>query len=298
MRLLSLIKLIVSIAILSVFISQTVWAAKPLPISTQKLKGHIYFISGKGGNLGVSIGKDGTFLIDNQFADMSEVILQELKNIGGDTPRFVVNTHWHGDHTGGNANFSKKGSIIVAHNNVRKRLTEDKFIKAFNMKAPAQPAEALPVVTFTQEMSLYLNGDTVQIKHIADAHTDGDSVIIFKEANVIHTGDLFFNGFYPFIDTAHGGSLQGMAKAADALLSLTDDNTIIIPGHGPVANKQDLISYRDMLYAAYNKLSTLKKSGKSLLEVIEEKPLAEFDHQWANGLFSSDKWIGIVYFNL
>ena len=271
---------------------------KTNPIQSQKISDSIYFLSGKGGNLGVSVGEDGTFLIDDKFAPLSDAILAAIKKAGGDVPKFVVNTHFHGDHTGGNENFGKQGSIIVAHDSVRKRLSEDNFIAAFNFSFPAQPKVGLPVVTFAESITFHLNGDKIDVTHVPNGHTDGDSVIHFTKANVLHTGDLFFNGFYPFIDTDHGGSLLGLIAGIESLLELIDDKTVVIPGHGPVASKQDLMAYSGMLKTAYKKLSDLKNQGKSLEQAVAVKPLESLDKEWSDGLFSSEKWIGLIYKSL
>ncbi|MGH1428011.1 MAG: MBL fold metallo-hydrolase [Arenicella sp.] len=269
--------------------------ADDAPLSSQKLSNSIYLLSGKGGNIGVSIGKDGTFLIDDKFAPMTNDIIEEIKKVGGSVPKFVLNTHWHGDHTGGNENLGKQGSIIVAHENVRKRLTVDSFIKAFNNKTTAYPEVALPVITFTQTMQFHLNDDGIEVIHIPKAHTDGDSVVYFTNDNVLHTGDIFFNGFFPFIDTAHGGTLKGTLKATEQLISMTDESTKIIPGHGPLANKADLVAYRDMLAAAYLNLKAQKSMGNSLEQAQKAKPLKDLDKKWSNGIFKADKWIEVVY---
>jgi glyoxylase-like metal-dependent hydrolase (beta-lactamase superfamily II) len=265
------------------------------PIEAQKITDSIYLLSGKGGNIGVSIGEDGTFLIDDKFAPLSDAILEVIKEVGGDTPKFIVNTHFHGDHTGGNENFGKQGSIIVAHQNVRKRLQEDNFIAAFNFSFAAQPKIGLPVVTFADSISFHLNDEQIEVTHIPNSHTDGDSVIYFTKANVLHTGDLLFNGFYPFIDTDHGGSLAGLIAGVESLLTLINDQTVVIPGHGPIGNQQDLMAYHAMLKTANQKLSELRVQGKSVEEVIALKPLASLDKDWAGGIFTSDKWIGLIY---
>ncbi len=272
--------------------------ASDVKLSTQKMTNTIYMISGKGGNIGVSVGSDGTFLIDDKYAPMTDAILSELKSIGGDVPKFVINTHWHGDHTGGNKNLGEKGSIIVAHDNVRKRLSKDNFIAAFLSRTPAQPKIALPVISFAKGLTFHLNDDTISVQHIPSSHTDGDSIIYFKNDNVLHTGDLFFNGFYPFIDTDHGGSLPGLIKGIDTLLNIVDDKTKIIPGHGPIATKAQLIDYRSMLKSAYKQLSKLKKEGKTVEQAIASKPLKALDKQWSRGLFTTDKWIGLIYGSL
>ena len=263
---------------------------KPIAVSD-----NIHMLVGKGGNIGVLTGSDGTFVIDDQFAPLTEKIISAIKSIGGDTPRFLVNTHFHGDHTGGNENLGKKGTLIAAHDNVRIRLTNGSFISAFGMKSPPADEAALPVLTYSQDMHFHINNETVHVIHIANAHTDGDSIVHFKNANVIHAGDTFFNGFYPFIDAAHGGSLKGMINAAEQIIALSDDNTKIIPGHGPLTNKDQLQVYRDMLNTAYTRLLDLKNQGFSVDEVVNQKPLKDLESKWGNGIFTGDRWIQIVY---
>lgn len=271
---------------------------KTKSIESQKISDSIYLLSGKGGNLGVSIGEDGTFLIDDKFAPLSDDILASIKKSGGDVPKFVVNTHFHGDHTGGNENFGKQGAIIVAHDNVRKRLSVDNFIAAFDFSFKAQPKIGLPIVTFSESLTFHLNGDKIDVVHVPNGHTDGDSVIHFTKANVLHTGDLFFNGFYPFIDVDHGGSLLGLIAGIDSLLELVDDKTVIIPGHGPVGNKKDLESYAAMLMTAHKKLAHLKSDGKTLEQALAATPLASLEKEWAGGNFSNKKWITLLYKSL
>ncbi len=219
--------------------------------------GQVYMIKGDGGNIGLCIGEDGTFLIDDQYAPLTEKILAAIKAVGGSHPKFLINTHYHGDHTGGNEKLGKGGTLIFSHDNVRERLSMGSFIEAFNMKRPGLAAEGLPVVTFSEDITFHLNGDTIRASHVPHAHTDGDSFIFFKEANVIHAGDFFFNGFYPFIDVDHGGSLKGMIKAVDHVLALAHGKTKIIAGHGPLADKAELGGYRQMLATAYECLSKL-----------------------------------------
>ena len=261
-----------------------------IPVTEQ-----IYMITGKGGNIGLFIGEDGTFLIDDQFAPLTEKIVAAIKSVGGDFPKFLINTHYHGDHTGGNENLGRGGTLIFSHDNVRERLGTGSFIAAFNMKREAVSREGLPVVTFSEDISFHLNGDTILATHLPYAHTDGDSFIHFKKANVIHAGDIFFNGFYPFIDVNHGGSLKGMLKAVDRILALADDNTKIIAGHGPLGDKAQLTSYRKMLEIAYERLSKLKAKGKTAQEASAARPLADLDATWGDGIFKSDRWIEIIY---
>lgn len=262
----------------------------PVPVTEQ-----IYMIVGEGGNIGLFIGRDGTFLIDDQFAPLTEKIVEAIKSVGGDYPKFLINTHYHGDHTGGNEKLGKGGTLIFSHDNVRERLSTGFFIEAFNMKQAGISREGLPIVTFSEDISFHLNGDTIRAIHVPHAHTDGDSFIYFKAANVIHAGDLFFNGFYPFIDVTHGGSLKGMIKAVDKVLSLADDNTKIIAGHGPMGDKEELASYRQMLGTAYERLRKLKAEGKTAQEAVAAKPLSDLEETWGDGLFKSDRWIELIY---
>ena len=255
----------------------------------------IYMIQGDGGNIGLFIGEDGTFLIDDQFAPLTGKIIEAIKSVGGKYPKFLINTHYHGDHTGGNENLGQGGTLIFSHDNVRERLRTGSFIEAFGMKRAGVSREGLPVVTFSEDISFHLNGDSIRAAHVSNAHTDGDSFIYFQGANVIHAGDFFFNGFYPFIDVNHGGSLKGMIKAVDTVLSLADETTKIIPGHGPLGDREQLTRYRQMLEIAYERLSKLKAEGKTAQEAVAAKPLADLDATWGNGLFKSDRWIELIY---
>jgi len=262
----------------------------PVPVTDK-----IYMIAGEGGNIGLFIGEDGTFLIDDQFAPLTEKIVEAIKSVGGDHPRFLINTHYHGDHTGGNEKLGKGGTLIFSHDNVRERLSTGSFITAFNMKNASLSSEGLPVVTFSEDISFHLNGDSIHAMHVPNAHTDGDSFIYFKAANVIHAGDLFFNGFYPFIDVTHGGSLKGVINGVDKVLSMADDSTKIIAGHGPLGDKKQLASYRQMLGIAYERLRKLKAEGKTAQEAAAAKPLADLEATWGDGLFKSDQWIELIY---
>jgi glyoxylase-like metal-dependent hydrolase (beta-lactamase superfamily II) len=262
----------------------------PIPVTEQ-----IYMLTGQGGNIGLFIGMDGTFLIDDQFAPLTEKIIAAIKSVGGNYPKFLINTHYHGDHTGGNETLGGGGTLIFSHDNVRASLSAGSFLQEFNMKAAALSNAGLPVVTFSEDISFHLNGDSVQATHVPHAHTDGDSVIHFKTANVIHAGDIFFNGFYPFIDVTHGGSLKGMIHAADKLIALADANTKIIPGHGPLGDKAQLKNYRQMLVTAYARLKKLKDAGKTVTEAIAAAPLVDLEATWGNGLFKGDRWIEIIY---
>lgn len=263
-------------------------------IKTQKVAEGIYMLQGAGGNIGVSVGDDGVFVIDDQYAPLAEKIRTAISALSDKPVKFVINTHWHGDHTGGNEAMGKGGAIIVAHANVRKRLQSENFIKAFNMRSKPAPAAALPVVTFEQGVTFHWNNQTLEVRHPPAAHTDGDAVILFKEANVIHTGDLFFNGIFPFIDASTGGSIAGMISGADMLLAASNADTRFIPGHGPLGDRAELQAYRDMLATAYARLKALRDEGKSDDEIIAAKPLADLDAEWGDGFLKMDMWVGIV----
>jgi len=289
------IKLLTSVAILHLFSISTSVAEDDVKIKTIPVSDNLYMLMGKGGNIGLFMGDDGTFLIDDQFAPLTEKILAAVASVGGKSPRFLINTHFHGDHTGGNENIGNKGTLIVSHHNVRERMLSGSFIEAFSMKSAPANKVALPVLTFTQEMYFHINGESVQASHVSNAHTDGDSFILFKEANVVHAGDLFFNGFYPFIDAAHGGSVMGMIKGVDEILAITDSKTKIIPGHGPLSNRSELMIYRDMLQTAYSRLVTLKNQGVSVEDAIKKTPLADLEQQWGDGMFTGERWISIIW---
>lgn len=212
--------------------------------------------------------------------------------------RFLLNTHWHFDHTGGNENFGKAGVVIVAHNHVRERLKTDQFLKVFDRKIPASPAAALPIITLGDTVTFHLNGQTIHAFHVEQAHTDGDSVIHFREVNVIHAGDVYFNGIYPFIDTEHGGSLDGMIEATERILAFADRDTKIIPGHGPLSNRAELVTYRRMLLDVRSRTRTAIQTGITLTDFIASKPTADYDKTWGKGFLPPQKFLTIVYQDL
>ncbi len=264
-------------------------------IKTVKVSDNVYMLVGSGGNIGLSIGEDGAFMIDDQFAPLTDKILAAVRTLTDQPVRFLVNTHWHGDHVGGNENLGKAGAIIVAHENVRESMSAEHFMEAFNRSVPASPEAALPVVTFTDAMTFHWNGDDVHVFHVEPAHTDGDSIIHFRHANVLHMGDTFFNGMYPYIDVSSGGSIDGVIAAADTALKLCNDQTRIIPGHGDLADVDDLRAYRDVLQAVRDRVRSLVDAGKTRDEVIAAKPSASFDADWGTGFMKPDQWVGIVY---
>lgn len=267
-------------------------------VQTSKLNDTTYMLVGAGGNLGLSVGPDAVFLIDDQYAPMTPKINAAIRAITDKPVKFVINTHWHGDHTGGNENYGKAGAIIVAHDNVRKRMSTEQVLAFFNMKVPPSPKDALPVITFGTDTTFHLNGDEIQAIHIPAAHTDGDAVVHFKKANIVHMGDIYFNGLYPFIDSASGGKIDGVVAACDRVLAFSDDKTMIIPGHGPLSNKVELKAYRDMLATVSSRVKAQIAAGKKLEEIIAAKPTADFDLKWGGGFIKPDKWVELVVRNL
>lgn len=268
---------------------------KEIKIRTIHVNSGIYMLMGQGGNIAISAGKDGIFMIDDQFAPLSKKIKAAISKISKKPLRFVINTHWHFDHVGGNENFGKEGAIIVSHNNVRKRMSKEGFIKAFNKTIPASKKDALPVITFKDEMNFYFNDEKIEVLHQEHAHTDGDSIIFFKKSNVVHTGDIYFNGFYPFIDSSSKGSINGIIDAVNYVLSVTNNKTKIIPGHGKLSNRKELIVYRDTLIILRDRMIKLINEGKSLDEILALKPNADFDSTWGKGFLNPEAFLKILY---
>lgn len=264
-------------------------------IKTIEVADGIYMLMGQGGNIGVSAGDDGVFIIDDQFAPLSEKISAAIAAISDQPVRFVINTHWHGDHTGGNENFGNSGSVIVAHDNVYARMSKDQFMKAFDREIPAAPAVALPVITFNETLSMHLNGITTRVVHVANAHTDGDSLIHFVEVNVIHMGDTFFQIGFPFIDLGSGGSIDGVISAVETGLALADENTKIIPGHGALSDAAELGDYLEMLKTVRSRVAQAKAGGTSLEDLIAAKPLADLEERWGGAFINAEGIIGFAY---
>jgi cyclase len=263
-----------------------------------KVSGNVYMLTGAGGNIGVSAGKDGVLLIDASYAPLSEKIKAAIGTFSSKPISFVVTTHWHQDHTTGNENFAREGAIMVAHENVRKRIGSEQFVEFFNRKIPPMPESALPIITFSRDISFHLNEDDILIFHIAPAHTDGDAIIHFRRSGVIHTGDLYFNGLYPFIDLSAGGSVDGVITAIKQIIDLCDSNTKVIPGHGPLSDKAGLEAYLKMLVVIRDKIASEIKAGKTLDEVIASKPTRDFDPIWGKGFLKPEQFVRIVYGSL
>ena len=254
-------------------------------VKATAIKGSVHMLTGAGGNIGVSAGEDGVLIIDDQFAPLAEKIAAQLGELGSDKPKYVINTHYHGDHTGSNAFFhSHKGATILAHENVRVRLANDEKVKP----------EALPTITYEDGIKIYFNGETLHVMHLAVGHTDGDSVVWFEQPNVMHTGDLFFNGRFPYIDQGAGGNVEGYMDSVKQLLAKIDDETVIIPGHGDISNKQEYSAFLAMISETFSYVKALKQDGKTLDEV---KAMG-LDDKWADwswNFINEEKWITTLY---
>jgi glyoxylase-like metal-dependent hydrolase (beta-lactamase superfamily II) len=225
-------------------------------IETTKLSDNVYMLVGQGGNIGVSVGDDGVFIIDDQFEQLTPKILEAIRTLSDKPLQFLVNTHYHGDHTGGNENMAKQGIKIIAHENVRKRLVDGE-----------KPKDALPIITFNDRVNVHMNGEDVNVHHVEHAHTDGDAMLFFSKSNVLHTGDTYFHKRYPYIDVKSGGSIDGYIKAVKKGLTLINDDTKIIPGHGPVSNKEEYQSFLTMLETLRKNVQAEIENGKTEDEV-------------------------------
>ncbi|HEU5218042.1 MAG TPA: MBL fold metallo-hydrolase [Gemmatimonadales bacterium] len=255
----------------------------------------VYMLLGAGGNIALEVGDDFAILVDDQFSDLSERILAAVRKVTDKPIRFLINTHWHGDHTGGNENMANAGIIIVAHDNVRTRMSTEQFIAAFNSKVPASPRAALPVVTFGESVAFYNGAEQIHVVHVPPAHTDGDAIVHFTRANTVHMGDTFFNGGYPFFDLSSGGSFEGVISAVNAALAYVNDSTKVIPGHGALGGKAALVAYRDVLTRIRDRVAALIKQGRTRAQVIAAKPSAEWDATWGTGFMKPDVFLGMVY---
>ena len=267
-------------------------------IETVKVAPGVAMLAGRGGNIGVCYGEDGVVLIDDEYAPLTDKIKAAVGALSDKPIRFLLNTHWHFDHTGGNENLGKGGVVIVAHDNVRKRMSVEQFIEAMNLKVPASPRLALPIVTFNDTVTFHMNGDDMLAFHVPPAHTDGDTVVRFQKANVVHMGDVLFNGSYPFVDLSSGGSVDGMIAAVNQVLGMIDAETKIIPGHGPMADRTALRSYRDMLVTARSRVEPLLAGGKTLEEVKAAQLTKDLDEVWGKGFVKGDRFVESVYKSL
>lgn len=260
-------------------------------VKATKVAGSVYMLTGAGGNIGVSVGDDGIVIVDDQYAPLAPKIEAALRSITDKPIRFILNTHYHGDHTGGNEHFGKTAPI-VAHENVRKRLASG--VTRRGTTTPPAPKGALPVLTFDETVTIHLNGEDVRAVHMPHGHTDGDSVIWFTQSNVVHMGDDFFNGFFPFVDQENGGSVRGLIANLDKVLSVLPDNAKVIPGHGPLSDKAGLRKFNDVLKATLAAVERGMNAGKSLEQLKADKVLAEWD-SWGQGFIKTDVWIETLH---
>lgn len=291
--------LIIAFVLLIGFVTAVAQNYDDVQYTTVKAAENIYMLQGAGGNIGLFFGPDGIFLIDDQFAPLHPKLIAAIGQLTGDsipdmTGTFLINTHFHGDHTGGNELMGNAGAIIVAHKNTRQRLSVDQSVPFFDSRNPALPAGALPVITFSRDITFHLNGDSINIIHMSAAHTDGDAVVHFTGANVIHAGDIVFMQTYPFIDLDNGGSVAGTIKAVGILLSLCNNETKIIPGHGNMTDRAGMTQYYKMLTTSLENVRPMVADGKTLEQIRAAKPTQEFDSQF-NGFISSDAFVGFLY---
>jgi glyoxylase-like metal-dependent hydrolase (beta-lactamase superfamily II) len=272
-------------------------AAAPPPdvkIETVNLAPGIYMLIGRGGNIGLTVGTDGAAIIDDQFADMVPKIRSAVALLSDQPIEFVINTHLHGDHTGGNDALAAAGAVIIAQENVRKRLGVDSVNATTGAPIPARARAALPVITFANQATLHFNDDDLEFTHLPNAHTETDIIVRFRKANIVHMGDLFTGGF-PFIDGNTGGTFDGLIKAHEKVLASIDDNTKVIRGHGPLGNKAELQAYHDMLVVVRDRIAKLVRARKTQEQVVEARPTKEFEEKYGGTNFNAAQWIGRAY---
>lgn len=265
-------------------------------IKATKVSGNVYMLEGSGGNIGVSVGADGILIVDDQFAPLADKIRAALKGLGDRKLRFILNTHWHGDHTGGNVAFGPEATII-AHDNVRKRLATEQKSEVFKSTTPPSPKEALPVITFNQSLSVHFNGEEIRAIHFPQGHTDGDSVIFFTTSNVVHLGDDFFAGRFPFVDLESGGTVEGLIKNIGEIIGKIPEGAKLIPGHGPISTVEDLKNYHRMLQQTTEVVRQKITAGKTL-EQIKSEGLADEWKPWGTGFIKTDIWLETIYKSL
>ncbi len=258
----------------------------------------VHMLQGAGGNIAVLAGPEGVIMVDDQYAPLTGKIQAAVSEISDTAIRFVVNTHWHGDHTGGNENLGEAGAVIVAHDNVRQRMSMEQFNRLFGRATPPSPDAALPIVTFSDEVTFHLNGETVRVQHMDPAHTDGDAIVRFVNADVIHMGDIFFNGGFPFIDVDSGGSLDGAIAALEAVASQAGPETKIIPGHGPLASAADMLATIDMLKTVRARIQARIDAGDTEDEAVAAAPLKALEAEWGQGFINAERMVRTGYRSL
>lgn len=267
-------------------------------VTSAPLATNLHVLFGSGGNMALLTGPDGAVLVDDQYAPLSPKIRAAIALLTDQPVRFVINTHWHGDHTGGNESFGKTGSIIVAHRNTLKRLSTRQFVEFFKSEVPPSPKEALPVVTFEQGVDLHLNGEDIEAVHVPAAHTDTDVLLFFRKANVVHTGDTYMNAWYPFVDVSSGGSIDGYLEACRQVLARSDDKTQIIPGHGPMASRADYQAWCSMLGTMRERVWQALQRRQTLQQTLDAKLSAEFDSRFGGGFIKPDVFVTVLYSDL
>ncbi|HKU75744.1 MAG TPA: MBL fold metallo-hydrolase [Pyrinomonadaceae bacterium] len=265
-------------------------------VKATKVAGNVYMLQGSGGNIGVSVGNDGLLIVDDQFAPLADKIRAALKGLADKKLQFILNTHWHGDHTGGNVAFGPEATII-AHDNVRKRLATEQKSTVFNSTTPPSPKEALPVITFDQTLTVHFNGEEIRAIHYPKGHTDGDSVIFFTTSNVVHLGDDFFAGRFPFVDLESGGTVEGLTKNIGEIIAKIPAGAKLIPGHGPISTVDDLKSYHRMLQQTTEIVRGKISAGKTLDQIKTEGLPAEWA-PWGTGFIKTDRWVETIYKSL
>jgi glyoxylase-like metal-dependent hydrolase (beta-lactamase superfamily II) len=264
-------------------------------IKTTKVADGVYMLEGAGGNIGLSVGEDGVVVIDDEFAPLSPKIQAAIAAITPKPIKFIINTHWHGDHVGGNENLAATGAVIVAHDNVRKRMSVGQFMELMKRQVPPSPPKALPVVTFSTDVTLHVNGDDLHVLYVGPAHTDGDAIVVFPKAKVVHMGDCFMTISYPFVDLGSGGSYDGFVAVADKVLGMADDSFKLIPGHGALSGKADLKSWREMLATIRARVKKQVDAGKALDAIQKQKLTAEWDEKWGKAFIKPEQVIEFAF---
>jgi glyoxylase-like metal-dependent hydrolase (beta-lactamase superfamily II) len=265
------------------------------PIKAQQVRPGLSVLSGQGGNVAAWTGPDGIVLVDDSLTPAESQLVEAVAKIAPGPIRFVVITHWHPDHAGGNEALGKAGAVLIAQDNARSRMGEAQHVEAYDLTVPPSPKAALPILTFADSLSLHLNGDHLQAIHVANAHTDGDAIVWWDKANAVHLGDLFYAGGYPFIDLGSGGSLAGVVAAIEQVLARADAKTVVIPGHGPVSGRAELAAYRDMLVAVGRRVRQLVEDGTSEQQILASHPTAEFDERYGKGAVDPDRFVKMLY---
>jgi cyclase len=272
--------------------------AAGLPVQSQKLRDNIYMLSGGFGNIVILTGPEGKVMVDSGYSSVATKVTAALAAIDNAPLKYLINTHWHFDHTDGNAPMHDAGATILSHENTLKRLSSPQDIAAFQMHFDAAPPAARPTRTFTDKFTLYFDNEQIESGYIPPAHTDGDIYVHFVKGNVLHAGDVYFNGLYPFIDGSTGGNINGMIEGSARCLAIADADSVIVPGHGPAGNKGTLTKYHDMLTTVRDRVRAQKTAGKSLQEVVAAKPTADFDAEWGKGMLGPDLFVTLVYSTL